>query len=57
MLKKVISEYGGAIGAIVVLAALIGLVIFLIGTNDTSIVGKALKDVITNMQTSLTPTP
>lgn len=55
MLKKVISEYGGAIGILVVIAALIALIVFIIGTNDTSVVGKALKGVIENMQTMLTP--
>jgi cytosine/uracil/thiamine/allantoin permease len=55
MIKKVISEYGGAVGTLVVLVLIIGLVAVIIGSDSNSVVGKAMSDLIANMQTTLTP--
>ena len=55
MIKKVISEDGGAVGTLVVLVLIIGLVAVIIGSDSNSVVGKAMSDLIANMQTTLTP--
>ena len=56
MIKKVISEYGGAVGVLVVITLIIGMVAVIIGTDANGVVGKAMSNLINNMQTTLTPT-
>jgi len=45
-MQDILKEYGPALITVVAILALIGLVVFLIGTNGDSVVGKAFAGLI-----------
>lgn len=52
IMQDIIKEYGPAIITVIAIVALIGLISFLIGTDGSSVVGKAFSDLINNFFTS-----
>lgn len=55
MIKKIINEHGSAVGLLAVIVAIVGVALFVIGTNDQGVLGSALSSIITNMPSSMTP--
>ncbi len=55
MIKRVISEYGGAVGILIAIVLIIGICSIIIGTDASSVLGKALSDLIHNAQSLITP--
>ena len=53
MIRKIISEHGGAVGIFAVIVAIVGLSIVIVGKDDTSVLGHAVATLINSMQTTL----
>ncbi len=45
-MQEIIKEYGAAIITVIAIMSLVALIVFLIGNNNTSIVGKAFDNLI-----------
>ena len=45
-MEEIIKEYGAAIITVIAIMSLVALIVFLIGNNNTSIVGKAFDNLI-----------
>ena len=47
-MQEIIKEYGAALITVIAIIALVALIVFLIGNNDSSIVGGAFSKLINN---------
>lgn len=56
MIKKILNEHGSAVALIAVIAALVVLAVYIIGSNEDSVLGKAITSVITGAQSTITHT-
>jgi len=51
-MQDIIKEYGPALISVVAIVALVGLITTMIGTDSTSVVGKAFADLLNNFFTA-----
>ncbi len=56
MIKKILNEHGSAVALIAVIAALVVLAVFIIGSDNSSVLGGAIEKVIDDAQGTITHT-